>query len=71
VERAEALTEIERVLKSIQVPDHAKGAREACVNALRWAGWICRTEVRVQTRGDHRAGFVDIEASKGEIVAGI
>lgn len=25
----------------------------------------------MQTRGDYRAGFVDIEATKGEIVAGI
>lgn len=71
MERAEALNEIDVILKSISVPDHAKGARLACVNALRWGGWVCKTEVRVPTRGDYRAGFVDIEATKNDQVVGI
>lgn len=69
--RVEALREIEGILKSISVPDHAKAARNACVDALRWAGWTCQTEVRVPNRGDYRAGFVDIEASKADQIVGI
>lgn len=53
------------------MPDHAKGARELCLKALRFAGWTCITEVRVRTRGDYRAGFVDIEAKKEDMVVGI
>jgi hypothetical protein len=67
--REKVLAEISQILSSIQVPDHAAGARDACVRALILMGWKCRTEVRVETRGDHRAGFVDIEAQKyGETV---
>jgi hypothetical protein len=66
-----ALAEIASVLGSIKVPDHAKSARDACVKALVLAGWQCRTEVRVATRGDYRAGFVDIEARKYGLEVGI
>ena len=69
--REQGLVEIQTILQSIEVADHAKAARAACVNALRWGGWTCRLAVRVPSRGDHRAGFVDVEATKGGIVAGI
>lgn len=71
MEKSEALSEISRVLESITVPDHAAAARSACVVALKKAGWSCRTEVKVPTRGDSRRGFVDIEATKEGVIAGI
>jgi hypothetical protein len=69
--REQVLSEIDAVLSAIKVPDHAKAARDACVKALVLAGWKCRTEVRVQTRGDFRRGFVDIEAQKYGVEVGI
>jgi len=69
--REQALVEIASVLGAIKVPDNAKGARDACVKALVLAGWRCKTEVRVATRGDYRAGFVDIEAQKYGMEVGI
>lgn len=66
-----ALLEIQMILSSIEVEDNATWARAECLRALRHAGWECRTEVIVDSRGDGRRGRVDIEAIRKGSTVGI
>lgn len=71
MERSEAIRELRERLEGLVVPDDAHQAHAVVAETLRQGGWQVRREVRVAVRGDGSGGRVDIEAQRGEQIAGI
>lgn len=71
MERSEAILKLRERLEGLLVPDDAHQAHAAVASALLDDGWQVRREVRVAVRGDGSGGRVDIEAQRGNQVAGI